>query len=49
MVLAPEATDRSWNSAELDVELAVPGAPTATEAPVIMKPVGAEIFTAPSC
>jgi hypothetical protein len=37
------------NSAEPDVKLAVPEAPRATEAPVIMKPVGAEICTEPSC
>jgi hypothetical protein len=41
--------DRLTNCAALGVKLAVPEAPGAMEAPVIMKPVGAEICTAPSC
>lgn len=46
MVVDDGAMDRFWNSAELDVKLAVP---EATEAPVIAKPAGAEICTEPSC
>ena len=49
MAVDDGARDRFWNSAELDVKLAVPEAPEAIEAPVIMKPVGAEICTEPSC
>jgi len=49
VVLAPGARDRSRNSAEPDVKLVVPEAPGATEAPVIMKPAGAEICTEPRC
>ena len=49
MAMPDGARDRLTNCAELDVELAVPpGAPEAIEAPVIMKPLGAEICTAPS-
>lgn len=43
MVADDGARDRSRNSAELDVKLAV------REAPVIAKPAGAEICTEPSC
>jgi hypothetical protein len=46
VVVDDGARDRFWNSAELDVKLAVP---EATEALVITKPAGAEIFTEPSC